>query len=276
VLPNLELSAPTSFQLERPDGTQIEGWVLMPPGASRDAGCPMVLEVHGGPHTAYGHAYFHEFQLLAAHGYAVLYTNPRGSQGYGQAFNDAIINDWGGVDYEDIMACVDYAISQYTVDPERLGVAGGSYGGYMAAWIIGHTQRFKAAVAMRAVTNLYSAWGNGDFTWRLWNWELEGPPQERSNLYLERSPVTYVADMHTPLLLTHAEDDLRVNVEQAEQLYTALKVLKRDVKMVRFPSGGHDLSRSGKPSLRVERLEHIAGWFDKYLKEASEEEDSSA
>lgn len=265
VMPELALSEPKRFEVETAPGVHVEGWVLMPHDYEQGRKYPLSLQIHGGPHTAYGDAYFHEFQVMAARGYVVLYTNPRGSQGYGQEFCDAILNDWGGVDYHDIMACVDYVIAQGYVDPDRLGVAGGSYGGYMSTWIIGHTQRFHAAVASRMVSNLYSAWGSGDFTWRLWNWEMQGPPQERTALYIERSPITYVNEMRTPLLITHAADDLRTQIEQGDQMYTALKVLKRDVKMVRFPSGGHDISRSGKPSLRVERMQHIADWFDQYL-----------
>lgn len=265
VVSELALSQAQRFHVETAPGVQVEAWVLMPYGYEQGRKYPLILQIHGGPHTAYGEAYFHEFQVLAARGYVVLYTNPRGSQGYGQQFCDAILNDWGGVDYTDIMACVDYVIDQGYIDPERLGVGGGSYGGYMSTWIVGHTQRFKAAVASRMVSNLYSAWGSGDFTWRLWNWEMQGPPQERTALYIERSPITYVNEMRTPLLITHAADDLRTQIEQGDQMYTALKVLKRDVKMVRFPSGGHDISRSGKPSLRVERIGHIADWFDKYL-----------
>lgn len=266
ILNTLEFSEPKAFWLDRPDGGRVQGWLLMPPSYREGEKYPLVLQIHGGPHMSYGNVYFHEFQLMAARGYIVLYTNPRGSQGYGQGYSDAILNDWGGVDYDDIMACLDYAISQGNVDEQRLGVAGGSYGGYMVTWIIGHTQRFKAAVASRMVSNLVSAWGSGDFTWMLWNWELEGMPQERMALYMERSPISYVQQIHTPLLITHAEDDLRTNIEQGDQMYTALKVLKREVKMLRFPSGGHDISRTGKPSLRVERLGHILDWFDQHLK----------
>jgi dipeptidyl aminopeptidase/acylaminoacyl peptidase len=164
------------------------------------------------------------------------------------------------------MAFVDHMESLPYVDSSKMAVAGGSYGGYMAAWVIGHTHRFKSAVASRPVTNLYSAWGSGDFTHLLWSWEFEGMPQDRTEIYLERSPVTYVRNIETPLLLTHAEDDYRVDIEQSAELYMALKVLGKTVKMVRFPSGGHDVSRSGKPTLRVERLEHIAGWIDRYTK----------
>lgn len=263
---DFEVGSAQEFWLKRPDGVRVQGWMIMPPGFDEMKKYPLIIQIHGGPHVSYGQAYLHEFQVLAARGNIVLFTNPRGSQGYGQTFSDAIRNDWGGIDYDDLMACVDYAVERKYIDKNRLGVAGGSYGGYMTAWIIGHSQRFKAAVAMRACVNIYSAWGSGDYTWALWSWEFEGSPQERTDLYLERSPITYVKDMHTPLLITHAEDDYRVAIEQADELYRSLKVLKRNVKMVRFPSGGHDISRTGKPSLRVERLQHIAAWFDEYLK----------
>ena len=270
VLGAVRLGETRSFWVDN-KGTRVQSWVVLPPGYREGEKYPLVLQIHGGPHMAYGNVYFHEFQAMAAKGTVVLYTNPRGSQGYGQEFSDAILNDWGGVDYDDLMACVDNVIGQGYVDENRMGVAGGSYGGYMTAWIIGHTDRFKAAVASRLVSNLYSAWGSGDFTWMLWNWEMQGMPQERTRLYLERSPITYAPNIHTPLLLTHAEDDLRTSIEQGEQMYMALKVLKRDVKMVRFPAGGHDVSRSGKPSLRVQRMQHIVEWFEKYLSVTSGE-----
>ena len=266
ILDSLEISDTREFWLERPDGDRVQGWLVLPYGYKEGEKYPLVIDVHGGPHTLFGNAYFHYFQCLAARGYIVLYTNPRGSQGYSQAFCDAILNDWGGVDYDDLMASVDYAISQGNVDEARLGVSGGSYGGYMSVWMIGHTDRFKAAVASRMVSNLYSAWGSGDYTWMLWSWELEGSPQQRTQLYLERSPISYAEQIHTPLLLTHAIDDLRTTIEQTEQMYMALKVYGREVKMVRFPSGGHEVSRSGKPSLRVERLQHLIDWFDEHMK----------
>ena len=261
VMGSLEVSEPRELWVEQPDGVRVHGWTLLPPGYKEGEKYPLVLQIHGGPHMSFGNAYFQEFQVLAAQGNIILYTNPRGSQGYGQEFGDAIKNDWGGVDYEDIMACLDSVVSQGNIDENRLGVSGGSYGGYMTTWIIGHTQRFRAAVASRMVANIYSAWGSGDFTFMLYGWEFSGTPQERTALYLERSPVTYVDEMKTPLLITHAMDDNRTALEQSEQIYAALQHRKRDVKMVLFPSGGHDISRSGKPSLRIERLEHIAEWF---------------
>jgi dipeptidyl aminopeptidase/acylaminoacyl peptidase len=273
VLSQLEVAPVRELWIDRPDGTRVQGWLMLPPDFDEGRKYPLVLQIHGGPHVAYGESFFHEFQVLAARGYIVLYTNPRGSQGYGQAFSDAILNDWGGVDYDDLMAFVDHVEALPYVDGDRMAVAGGSYGGYMTAWMIGHTNRFKSAVAMRPVTNLYSAWGSGDFTHLLWSWEFEGMPQDRTALYLERSPVTYVKNIETPLLLTHAEDDYRVDIEQSAELYIALKVLGKTVKMVRFPSGGHDVSRSGKPSLRVERLEHIADWIDLYTRGERAQED---
>jgi acylaminoacyl-peptidase len=260
----LDLAPVRELWIER-DGTRLQGWMMLPPDFDEERKWPMVLQIHGGPHVSYGESFFHEFQVLAARGYVVLYTNPRGSQGYGQTFSDAILNDWGGVDYDDLMAFVDHVAEMPFVDADRMAVAGGSYGGYMTAWVIGHTNRFKSAVAMRPVTNLYSAWGTGDFTHLLWSWEFEGMPQDRTELYLERSPVTYVKNIETPLLLTHAEDDYRVDIEQSAELYMALKVLGKKVKMVRLPSGGHDVSRSGKPSLRVERLDYIADWIDEHM-----------
>lgn len=265
VMSLLQVSQPREFWLDRPDGGRVQGWVLLPPDYQEGRKYPLVLQIHGGPHMSFGNVYFHEFQLMAGRGFIVLYTNPRGSQGYGQAFSDAILNDWGGIDYEDIMACLEYAIAQGNVDEDRLGVAGGSYGGYMVTWAIGHTRRFRAAVASRMVSNLYSCWGAGDFTWMLLNWEFEGSPRERTALYLERSPISHVEKIETPLLITHALDDQRTSIEQGEQMYTALQRLGRKVKMVLFPSGGHDISRSGKPSLRVERLDSILSWFEEYL-----------
>jgi dipeptidyl aminopeptidase/acylaminoacyl peptidase len=262
----LEIAPVRELWIDRPDGERLQGWLMLPPDFDESRKWPLVLQIHGGPHVAYGESFFHEFQVLAARGYIVLYTNPRGGQGYGQEFADAILNDWGGIDYDDLMAFADHAESLPYVDRDRMAVAGGSYGGYMTAWIIGHTNRFKSAVAMRPVTNLYSAWGSGDFTHLLWSWEFEGMPQDRTDRYLERSPVTYAKHVETPLLLTHAEDDYRVDIEQSAEMYIALKILGKTVKMVRFPSGGHDVSRSGKPSLRVERLRHIADWIDLHTK----------
>jgi len=226
----------------------VEGWVMRPVEFRDGARYPTVLQIHGGPHGAYGEAFFHEFQLLAAEGFAVVYTNPRGSQGYGQQFTAATHHDWGGKDCEDILRGLDQAIARFPfIDPDRLGVAGGSYGGFMTNWVIGHTDRFKAAVSMRSISNNLSQWGT---TW-----------------YWERSPLAYVERITTPLLILHSEQDLRCPIEEAEQLFAALRKLRRDVVFVRFPNESHDLSRIGQPRHRVERLHWIVKWLADHLRQ---------
>ena len=267
LLATLALAAPERFQFSSVDGWPVEGWALRPPAAPAGERLPTVLEIHGGPHGAYGCAFFHEFQLLAASGYGVVYLNPRGSQGYGQTFTAATRHDWGGKDYEDLMHGLQHAVSRFDwIDAERLGVAGGSYGGYMTNWIVGHTQRFTAAVTMRSISNAYSQWGTSDLAYHKGFWEFPGDPWESPDFYLERSPITYVREMRTPLLILHSENDLRCPIEQGEQLFVALKKLGVPTLFVRFPGESHDLSRNGQPKHRIERLKHILAWFDTYLK----------
>jgi len=273
LLRSVALAVPERFQFSGADGWPIEGWVIRPPGAqgahaaaSPGARVPAVLEIHGGPHAAYGNAFFHEFQLLAAAGYGVIYMNPRGSQGYGQTFTAATRHDWGGKDYEDLMRGVDHALAAYDwIDPDRLGVAGGSYGGFMTNWVVGHTRRFKAAVTMRSISNAYSQWGTSDLAYQKGFWEYPGDPWESPKFYLERSPITYAPQMRTPLLILHSENDLRCPIEQGEQLFVALKKQGTPTLFVRFPGESHDLSRSGQPKHRLERLRHIMAWFAAHL-----------
>jgi len=214
----------------------------------------------------YGWSFFFEFQLLAAHGYAVVYTNPRGSTGYGRDFSAAVSHDWGGKDFEDIMAGLDAAVARGWIDPERLGVAGGSYGGYMTNWAIGHTNRFKAAVTMRCVSNLASIFGTGDLDWILTIDMMDAVPWKNLDWLMERSPITYVEKMTTPLLILHSDRDLRCPISEGEQMFTALKLLGREVRMVRFEGQSHDLSRTGHPRSRVIRLRHIVGWFISHIR----------
>lgn len=262
----LTLSRPMRVQFSSVDGWRVEGWAMKPVGAVEGTRSPTVLEIHGGPHAAYGNTFFHEFQLLAAHGYGVLYMNPRGSQGYGQAFAAATRHDWGGKDYEDLMRGVDHALAMFPwIDPDRLGVAGGSYGGFMTNWIVGHTDRFRAAVTMRSISNAYSQWGTSDLAYMKGFWEYPGDPWEAPQFYLERSPITYVHRVRTPVLILHGEEDLRCPIEQAEQLFVALKKCGVPTLFVRFPRESHDLSRAGQPRHRVERLRHILAWFAAYL-----------
>ncbi len=271
LLSALALSTPERFEFAGADGWPIEGWVMRPLAAAPGERYPAVLEVHGGPHAAYGNAFFHEFQLLASEGYGVIYMNPRGSQGYGQAFTAATRHDWGGKDYADLMRGVEHAIASFPwVDPDRLGVAGGSYGGFMTNWIVGHSQRFRAAVTMRSVSNACSQWGTSDLAYQKGVWEYPGDPWENPQFYLERSPLTYVRQIRTPLLILHSEQDLRCPIEQAEQLFVALKKQGTPTLFVRFPNESHDLSRNGQPRHRLERLRHILTWFRTYLPPARE------
>lgn len=262
LLDGVALSIPERFMYKGADAWPVEAWVMRPVEFLEDRRYPTVLQIHGGPHGAYGEAFFHEFQLLAAQGFAVVYTNPRGSQGYGQLFTAATHHDWGGKDYEDIMRGLDAAIARFPfIDSERLGVAGGSYGGFMTNWVIGHTDRFKAAVTMRSISNHLSQWGTSDLAYMKGFWEFPGDPWEASTWYWERSPLAYVANIRTPLLILHSEMDLRCPIGEGEQLFAALKKLRREVVFVRFPHESHDLSRIGKPAHRVERLRLIVSWL---------------
>ena len=263
---SVALSAPERFRFTRA-GFELDVWVMRPAGFGAGQRYPTLLNIHGGPHAQYGHNFFDEFQVYAGAGYAVVYTNPRGSQGYGEAFTQAVVGDWGGSDYADVMAALDEALARYPfIDPERLGVLGGSYGGFLTSWTVGHTKRFKAACSERAVNCQYTMFGTSDIGHSFNVVELGGPlPWEDMARYIERSPLTYAKDMTTPLLILHSEDDLRCPIEQGEQLFVALKKLKREVRFVRFPGENHEMSRSGKPRHRLERFRHILEWFAKYL-----------
>lgn len=260
------VSRPERFRFERA-GFSIDGWIMKPFGFQAGRRYPLLLNVHGGPHAQYGYPFFDEFQVQAGAGYAVLYTNPRGSQGYGEAFTRAVVGDWGGGDAADVLAGLDEALRRFDwIDPERLGLLGGSYGGFMTSWIVGHSHRFRAACSERAVNSHVTMFGTSDIGHLFNAVELGGVlPWEETARYLERSPLTYAKDITTPLLIVHSEDDLRCPISEAEQLFMALKTLRRDVTLVRFPDENHELSRSGKPRHRLERFRIMLEWFAKYL-----------
>ena len=259
------LALPERMEFTAADGWKLEGWLLKPEGFDPARKWPLVMEIHGGPHGEYSWAFFHEFQVLAGQGYLVFYVNPRGSCGYGEAFQRACVMDWGGKDYADLMTALDQLIERTGyVDSERLGVGGGSFGGFMTNWIVGHTDRFRAAVSMRSIADFVSDYRACDIA--LWNDQEMGPLDWADPRSLwDRSPIRYVESIHTPLLLTHGEMDLRCPIHQAEELFGALRVLRREVELVRFPEETHDLSRSGRPDRRVERLNRIAGWFERHI-----------
>ncbi|MDE5413760.1 S9 family peptidase [Alkalihalobacterium chitinilyticum] len=265
-LSEVHLSIPEPITAKASDGWEVHGWVMKPHGFEEGKKYPMILEIHGGPHAMYANSFFHELQLLAAQGYVVLYTNPRGSHGYGQKFVNACRGDYGGKDYEDLMAAVDFVLENFDyIDQDRLGVTGGSYGGFMTNWIVGHTNRFKAAVTQRSISNWTSFYGVSDIGYFFTKWEIGACFQEDPEKLWYHSPLRYVKNIETPLLILHGENDYRCPIEQAEQLYIALKHQKKDTMFVRFPESNHELSRSGPPHLRIERLNHIVNWFNEKL-----------
>jgi dipeptidyl aminopeptidase/acylaminoacyl peptidase len=261
----LNLTEPEMIWYKSFDGRRIQAWVQRPPNFEAGKKYPMILDIHGGPHSAYGYVFDHEFQWMAAKGYVVLYPNPRGSTSYGQEFGNIIQYAYPGDDFKDLMAGVDELISRGWVDPEKLGVTGGSGGGVLTNWAIGHTDRFKAAVSQRSIADWAGFWYTADFSQFTSFW-FRGAPWEQEADFKARSPITYIQNVHTPLMLIEGESDFRTPpADGGEQMFRALKYLKRTVVMVRFPGESHELSRSGKPVHRVERLENIVAWFDKYL-----------
>ncbi|HEX9038416.1 MAG TPA: S9 family peptidase [Ktedonobacterales bacterium] len=267
LLTEISLAEPEEMMFTGVDGWEFQGWMLRPTETPREQKLPTVLEVHGGPAAMYGWSFFLEFQLLAARGFSVVYVNPRGSTGYGREFSGAVLNDWGGKDFEDIMAGLDYAISRGGIDSERLGVAGGSYGGFMTNWAMSHSDRFKAGVTMRCVSNMATMFGVSDVGWALTVDELSATPWDDLPRLMRFSPISYVQDIHAPLLILHSDNDLRCPLEQSQQLFSALKFLGRETKFVIFEGQTHDLSRNGHPRSRVHRLNEITGWFDTHLVE---------
>ena len=264
------ISEPEEFWFTASDGVEVQGWIVKPWGYEEGRKYPMILEIHGGPHGAYGFKLGtaeHEFQLLARNGYVVVYTNPRDSVGYGEEFAGIAEGSWGGRDFRDLMQAVDHVLKTYPfIDEERLGVAGGSFGGFMTNWTVGHTDRFKAAVTMRSVCNWYSQVGTSDVSWGHTGVGAGDEPWEIPERYLELSPITYADKINTPLLIIHSEYDYRCPLSEGEQLYYAMKRQKKETEFIRFANNSHGLGRTGKPSLRTERLRHIVRWFDRYLK----------
>jgi dipeptidyl aminopeptidase/acylaminoacyl peptidase len=261
----LELATPEYMPYTGVDDWPMDGWILKPRDFDPVKKYPLIVEIHGGPNTQYGYGFMHEMQMLAAAGYVVLYTNPRGSLGYGRDFALAVRGAWAEKDSLDIMAGVDALLQKGYIDEQRLGVIGGSYGGFMTSWLVGHTERFKAAVADRSVINRYSFFGSSDIGWDFTDDDMEVAPWDDPERYMRLSPITYVKNIHTPLLIIHSENDMRCNIEQSEQLFAALKYMGREVLFVRFEGQSHGLSRSGHPKLRQERLRHIQAWFEKHL-----------
>lgn len=265
----LNLTEPETIWYKSFDGRRIQAWVQRPPDFDPNKKYPLILNIHGGPHTAYGFTFDHEFQWMAAKGYVVLYPNPRGSTSYGQDFGNIIQYNYPGDDYKDLMAGVDELLKRGIVDPDKLGVTGGSGGGILTNWVVTHTDRFKAAVSQRSIADWANFWFTADFTLFQPTW-FKAAPWENEQDFKSRSPLWLVDKIRTPIMFIEGEADLRTPpTAGGETLFRALKYLKRPTVMVQFPGESHELSRSGKPRHRVERLQHIVGWFDKYLQGAN-------
>ena len=249
-----------------PDGESIQGWVVRPPNFQQGAH-PLAVEMHGGPHAMWGpgeQSMWHEFQMLAGAGYVVFFGNPRGSDGYGFEWKRAIHRNWGELPMGDVMAGADAVLARRWADTDRQVITGGSYAGFLTAWIVGHTNRFDAAVAQRGVYHMLS-WYGGSFTWRLYESEFAAVPWEDPMLAWEASPVAYVNEINTPLLLIHGERDYTATIASAEMLYRSLKVLGKEVEFAWYPRASHELSRSGEPHQRVDRLMRIQEFFDRHV-----------
>ncbi len=256
-----------TFQIER-GGYEIEAWILKPPGFDPGKQYPMVLDIHGGPNSWYGPGFMPVPQALAGAGFVVVYANPRGSGSYGRDFTSQVRNDWGGEDYLDLMGVVDNAIELPWIDEGRLGVYGYSYGGFMASWVIGHTDRFKAAVIGAPVVDLVSFYGTADIGYLFGPMQMGAKPDENPEEYRFRSPLTYLtSDRKTPpVLIVHGEADDRVPIGQGEQLFITLQQNGAEVEFVRYPHGAHpSLTRVGYPAHRKDYLERVVGWMEKWL-----------
>jgi dipeptidyl aminopeptidase/acylaminoacyl peptidase len=261
----LNLTEPEEISYTSFDRKKIQAWVQKPPDFNASKKYPLILNIHGGPHAAYGYIFEHEFQWMAAKGYVVLYPNPRGSTTYGQEFGNVIQYHYPGDDYQDLMIGVDEVIKRGYIDNNKLGVTGGSGGGLLTNWVIGHTQRFAAAVSQRDIASWTDWWYTADFTLFQATW-FKGAPFDEEADFKARSPITYIKNVKTPTMFILGESDYRTPPGAGgEQMFRALKFRKIPTAMVIFPNESHELSRSGGPWHRVERLQNIMGWFDKWL-----------
>ncbi|MFD3155496.1 alpha/beta hydrolase family protein [Haloimpatiens sp. FM7330] len=253
--------------VETDTDVKIDGWIMKPINFNENEKYPAILDIHGGPKTVYGEVFFHEMQYWAGKGYVVFFCNPRGSNGKGSEFAD-IRGKYGNIDYEDIMKFTDYVLERFKfIDKERIGVTGGSYGGFMTNWIIGHTNRFKAAVSQRSISNWFTEFGVADIGYYFANDQNNGAtPWDNPEILWEHSPLKYADKVSTPTLFIHSQEDYRCPLEQGIQMFTALKYHNIDARLCMFKGENHELSRGGKPKHRIRRLKEITEWFDKYLK----------
>jgi dipeptidyl aminopeptidase/acylaminoacyl peptidase len=265
LLDEVKLAEPSDRWIQV-DGREVQAWYLPPAAGRAGSPAPLITEIHGGPHTLYGWAPYWEFQLLAADGMGVHYANPRGSEGYGQDFNAGNFRDWGPGPMRDVMAGIDALVAEGLANPDRLGVTGGSYGGYLTSWMIAQTDRFKAAITCRSVNDLTSQMMTGDIAGPSFGrLDLGAAPWEDPDIFRAQSPITHARNIRTPLLIQHSEKDLRTPIGQAEELFTILRSLRRPVRLMRVPEETHELTRSGTPFRRVENAIQVRDWFHHFL-----------
>jgi dipeptidyl aminopeptidase/acylaminoacyl peptidase len=266
LLSEIKLSQPEVTWIKSPDGNKIQVWEMKPINFRKNKKYPAILQIHGGPHALYGNSFFHEFQVLAANGFVVYFSNPRGSKGYGEKHCDAIGGNWGDKDWIDVQAVHKHIKKQKHVNDKKIGVMGGSYGGYMTNWAIGHTNEFAAAITDRCVSNMLSMMGTSDFVTMpdsYWpgNW------WDKIDDFWQQSPIKHMGSATTPTLIIHSEGDLRCNIEQGEQVFTLLKIKEVPTRFVRYPkTTSHGMSRKGPADLRIHRLTEIVNWMSKWLK----------
>ncbi|WP_323611980.1 S9 family peptidase [Erysipelothrix enhydrae] len=264
ILKDTYIAKPEHFEYTN-DGQLLDGWVLLPQDYDPSQSYPAILDIHGGPKTIYSDVFYHEMQVWANKGYIVFFTNPRGGDVYGNEFMD-IFGRYGDVDYDDLMKFTDIVLDRYAIDPKRVGVTGGSYGGFMTNWIVGHTDRFKCAATQRSISNWISFYGTSDIGFYFADDQTAADPIEDTEKMWHQSPLKYARNVKTPLLFIHSDEDYRCPIEQGMQFFTYIKENGVDTRFVWLREENHDLSRTGKPKARVKRLEEITNWMDKYLK----------
>jgi len=265
LLSELKLSSPEHFEYRASDGKRIDGWVLRPQTSREGERSPAILDVHGGPKSVFGYSFMFEHHLFTSRGFAVIYLNPRGSDGYSEEFAD-IREVYGERDFKDIMEGLDYVLSKFpSIDPERVGVTGLSYGGFMTNWIVTHTDRFKAAVSQNGISDWTAMFGTTDIGFYFSPDQIGKEPWTNPQGYLSKSPLTYVANVATPMMFVHSAEDFRCWIDQSITFFTALKYLEKEAELVLFEKGEHTFRSTAKPSFRMKRLGHMARWFETHL-----------
>jgi len=266
-LSELKLSAPEHFEYKSSDGKKIDGWVMKPPLSKEGERHPAILDIHGGPKSVFGYSFMFEHHIFTSKGFAVIYLNPRGSDGYSEEFAD-IRGAYGERDFKDIMEGLDYALSKFKfIDQDRIGVTGLSYGGFMTNWVVTHTDRFKAAVSQNGISDWISMFGTTDIGFYFSPDQIGKEPWSNPQGYLSKSPLTYVQKVTTPIMFVHSAEDFRCWIDQSIAFFTALKYLGKETELILFDKGEHTFRSTAKPSFRMKRLEHMVRWFEEHLKQ---------